>query len=128
MTERERARAPRTPQRRRPSPLPIAMAALVAFGGTFGYLGVRLQTGHDPALAKVAPAKPVPRRVLIRRIEHKKVIVHVIPANTSSGSSSGSAASVTSAPPAQSAPPVQAAPAPAPAPAPPPPPVVTKTS
>ena len=104
--------------------MPIAMAALVAFGGTFGYLAVRMQEGQDPALAKVTPAKPTPRRVLIRRIERKKVVVRVIPAPSDSGSGSSSAASATSVPPAQSAPPVQAAPAPAP----PPPPVVTKTS
>jgi hypothetical protein len=102
----------------------MAAAALIAFGGTFGFLGERLQAGHDPALAKATPAKPVPRRVLVRTIERKKVVVHVIQAQ----SSSGSAARVTSAPPAQSAAPVQAAPAPAPAPAAPPPPVVTRTS
>ncbi len=122
------------------------LAATLVFVVLLALLGWRMASGADPSLgsgrsaAAVAPA-PLPRRVLIRRIERKVVITRVLPprrprivAQPVSAVPAAAGAAPAYVPPqpqrAAYVPPQRPAyvpPAPAPAP-PPPPPVVTRQS
>jgi uncharacterized membrane protein YgcG len=130
-------------RRRTPQFATVAWLALATFLLIVAFLALQMRAGDDPAL-KAFAAQPVKhkRRVLVRRVVKRKVIVHLVPAQTDRGpslasggggggysggdstdpasaSSAGSSSSSASAPAAPSAPPpVAAAPAPAPPPAP----------
>jgi hypothetical protein len=103
----------------KPSPFPVVASAVAGFLAVFGFLGVQLRTGHDPALGAVAKAPPQPKRVLVKRLIKRKVVVTIKPAPEADGGGAvvGSAPSVSTTAPA-------ATPAPAPAPAP----VATRSS
>jgi hypothetical protein len=115
---------PATPKRRpvRPiGPLPVWTAAAGAFCVALAALALQVRAGADPALgaakpvvpAQVASARP---EVVVRRLEERRVVTHVVdaPAVQAAGGTGGAGV----APSPASAPAVAAAPAPAPAPAP----------
>jgi hypothetical protein len=55
-------------------------AGVLAFAGILGVLAVRLAEGDDPALrARLAAVPAAPRRVLVRRIEIRRVVHHLPP-------------------------------------------------
>ncbi|UUY05759.1 hypothetical protein LRS13_09635 [Svornostia abyssi] len=127
--------------------LPVWTAVTGAFCVALAGLAFQVRAGDDPALgAAKAPAAQVaatrPPEIVVRRIEQKRVVTHVVPAPKPSAPAA-SATPVASAPaaataaptyvaPAQSAPAPApapaAAPAPAPAPAPTPAPAVSRAS
>ncbi len=117
MTDRPRT-APARPRRRRPSPLPVYAASLVAFLGITGFLGTRMAQGQDPALGAAKPkvAQVAQRRhVIVRKIVVTKHVTVVKPAAaaTSAAPASAPAAQVQTSAPVQTY-----TPPPAPAPAP----------
>jgi hypothetical protein len=132
---RNYGRPPRE-RRRKPSAVPIAAFSVAMFMALFGFMSYELATGHDPALGKkTAVVAQAPRRVVLKRIEHRIVITRIVPPPAQTDAGSAAATSVPSsaaptatapvAPVTTSAPVVvQSAPAPAPAPAP----VQTRTS
>lgn len=130
-----------TPRRRPVRPigaLPVWTAATGAFCVALAALAVQVRAGYDPALgaakppaAQVAAARPP--EVVVRRIEQKRVVTHVVPAPEPSTPVAAAVPAVASPAPAPApAPAVQSAPAPAPAaapaPAPAPAPAVSRAS
>jgi hypothetical protein len=121
------AASPPSRPRKRPGPLPVAAATLATFLVLVTLLAMQLRSGRDPALGAgpgASAAQAAPKRVLVKRIVRRKVIVRLIPSETSGGApvaAGGAAAPATAgagAAPVTSAPaPAAAAPAAAPAPA-----------
>ncbi len=122
--------------RRRPSAFPVVAAGLASFLAVLTFLGIRVKTGHDPALgpAVAQTQTPAPRRVLVRRVEERRVLITLKPPKEAVYGGSGGApaqqAAVSASPPAaepESTPAPSAAPTPAPSPSPSPP-VATRSS
>ncbi len=116
MTDRDTT--PPSPRRRtrKPSPLPVFAGALAAFVATFGFLGVRMAQGQDPALgAPKAQVASVAKhhRSRARKHHRSRARKHVTPKHVTVQSSAPAAAPAPA--PVQSSAP---APTPAPAPAP----------
>jgi hypothetical protein len=84
MTERSEGRAPR----RKPHPLPTALAALAVFAVAFEFLAFQLTSGRDPAVGATAVTGTTSTK---SRPAKKLIITKVIPAAgaTASGSTAG---------------------------------------
>jgi hypothetical protein len=104
--------------------LTVATSALAGFLVVAAVLAIQLRMGGDPALGSQprASAAAAPRRVLIRRIEERRVIVRVVPAPVRATAAGPGArplrtpvtvpATPQAAPPRVAAPPAPPAPAP----------------
>jgi hypothetical protein len=101
----------------------VALAALAAFLLLLAALAAQMRRAHD---GKQVAAVPAPaQRVLVRRIELRRVIVHIVPAPTQEGPTAASITVPANVTVVQSVPaPAAAPPTPAVTPAP----VVTRTS
>jgi hypothetical protein len=116
-----------TDRRRRRGLVPVATSALAGFLLIAAVLAIQLRIGRDPALGapKIASVASEPRRILVRRIEERRVIVRVIsapqPVRSAPRAAGAHTAVSVARPPA--APSIAAAP-----PARPPAPIVTRSS
>lgn len=119
-------------------PLPVWTAAAGAFCVALAALALQVRAGADPALGAAKPAAPAQvasarPEVVVRRIEERRVVTHVVdpPASRPAGGTGSAPSTPAPAPaPAASVPPPVAtsAPVPAPAAAPAPAPAVTRAS
>lgn len=111
------AATPPSRPRRRPGPLPVAAATLATFLVIVTLLAMQLRNGRDPALG-AGPggsnaSQAAPKRVLVKRIVKRKVIVRLIPGETSGGAQLAAGGAAAPAPAGAGAAPVTSAPAPA---------------
>jgi hypothetical protein len=106
----------------------VALGALAVFMLVLAVLAVQMRRGHDPGLGgkqTAAVTAAAPQRVLVRRIELRRVIVHIVPTPAEEGPSAAPITVPANVTVVQSAPAAATvAPTPAVAPAP----VVTRTS
>lgn len=116
---------------RKPGSLPVYAASAALFLGTFGFLGVRMAGGQDPALGTNQPqvAQAQQRRVLVRKVLVTRHVTVIRPAAQAAPATVPAQASVpaSAAPPTATPSPARAS-APAPTPSPAPAPVQTSTS
>jgi hypothetical protein len=90
--------------------LTVLLAALAAFELVALLLVVQMRLGHDPALGTATAAAPPARRVLVHKIEQRRIVVRVLPSGEDDGG--GRAVIVTQPATASGAPaPATAAPA-----------------
>jgi hypothetical protein len=65
--------------------LTVLLGALAAFELVALLLVVQMRLGHDPALGTATAATPPARRVLVHKIEQRRIVVRVLPSGEDDG-------------------------------------------